>query len=48
MNTFDRIIERLDANEPRYIDGKKQGRLSSQLAFVVGILVGCILSYFLF
>ena len=50
MEVFTKFLQKLDriAPDPWYVDGVKQARPTKQLGFMIGVLVGIILCYFLF
>lgn len=50
MKAFTKFLQKVDsmAPDPWYIDGVEQARPTTQLGFMVGVVIGIILSYFLF
>ena len=50
MKAFAKFLQKVDniAPDPWCVDGVKQARPTKQLGFMIGVLVGIILCYFLF
>ena len=50
METFKKFLEKVDsiAPNPWYVDGVEQARPTTQLAFIIGVIIGLILYNFLF
>ena len=50
MKAFTKFLKKVDsiAPDPWYVDGAKQARPTTQLGFMIGVVVGIILCYFLF
>jgi hypothetical protein len=50
MKAFTKFLQKVDsiAPDPWYVDGVKQARPTTQLGFMIGVVVGIILCYFLF
>ena len=49
MKAFANFLQKVDsiAPDPWYVDGVKQARPTTQLGFLMGVVVGIILCYFL-
>jgi hypothetical protein len=50
MEAFTKFLQKLDriAPDPWYVDGVKQARPTTQLGFIIGVVIGIIICYFLF
>ena len=50
MKTFTKFLHKVDsiAPDPWYVDGVKQARPTTQLGFMIGVVIGIMLCYFLF
>jgi hypothetical protein len=50
MKAFTKFLQKVDsiAPDPWYVDGVEQARPTTQLGFLIGVVVGIILCYFLF
>jgi hypothetical protein len=50
MKAFTKFLQKVDsiAPDPCYVDGVEQARSTTQLGFLIGVVVGIILCYFLF
>jgi hypothetical protein len=50
MKALTKFLQKVDniAPDPWYVDGVKQARPTTQLGFLIGVVVGIILCYFLF
>lgn len=50
MKAFTKFLQKVDsiAPNPWYVDGVKQARPTTQLIFMIGVVFGIILCYFLF